>query len=85
MATKNKLISMSKGNDELRFEPFKMRSGETVGSLRVFYKDKSSGEMKPGKQGLTLKKSEVPEFVKKLKALYEMLPDDDDSDEAGDD
>ena len=76
MATNKKALVMPKGGDELRFETFKMRSGVVVGSLRVFYKDKASGEMKPGKQGLTLAKSEVPEFVKNLKALYERLPDD---------
>ena len=62
-------IAMKKGKEELRFELFK-----GVGSLRVFYKD---GDVwKPGRQGLTLKKSEMREFVAKLKELYALLPDE---------
>lgn len=68
-------VSMEKGNDELRFETFTMRDGSVVGSLRVFYQDKKTSEWKPGKQGLTLAKEQIPEFVKNLKALYAVLPD----------
>lgn len=70
-------ISMAKGNDELRFEPYTLKSGETIGSIRAFYQDKQ-GEWKPGKQGLTLRKEEFGKFVKRLKALYEALPDSED-------
>lgn len=77
MATKNAIkISMEKGKDELRFEPFKMKNGTIVASLRVFYQDRTSEDWKPGKQGLTLKKSEFPEFVKNMKKIHDLLPDD---------
>ena len=81
---KVKRISMAKGTEELRFEPYTLKSGETLGSLRVFYKDKQ-GEMQPGRQGLTLRKEEFPAFVACLKALYARLPDTADEDESTDD
>ena len=78
MATKKSkkfCASMAKGADELRFEPYELRSGEVVASLRVFYQDKKTSEWKPGKQGLTLSRDQIPEFVKNLKALYNELPE----------
>lgn len=73
MATKQ-IISMPKGKDEIRFDVYKPKSGPAIGSIRVFYK--AGEEMKPGKQGMTLKKSEFKEFVANLKELYNQLPDD---------
>ena len=82
MATKTSkvtpVIKMPKAgtkDDIIRFEPFALRSGEVVGSIRVFYLD-AQNERKPGKQGMTLHKREIPTFVKKLKELYEALPDE---------
>ena len=72
MATKQ-LISMPKGKNEIRFDVYKAKSGD-LGSIREFYK--AGEEWKPGKQGLTLKKSEMKEFVAKLKELHAQLPDE---------
>lgn len=64
---------MPKGQDELRFEVYKAKQGP-LASLRVFYM--AGEEWKPGKQGLTLKKKEIGPFVKRLKELYDLLPDE---------
>ena len=72
------VIEMNKGEDKLRFEPFKLRSGETVASLRAFYLDKKTEEWKPAKQGLTLRKAEIRNFVKCMKELYDQMPDEED-------
>lgn len=71
------VISMKKGDEELRFDSYTLKSGEVVGSLRVFYQDKS-GEWKPGRQGLTLRREEFVKFVRCLKELYAQLPSPED-------
>ena len=64
------------GKEQIRFEAFTTRGKETVASIRVFYNDKASNKMLPGRQGLTLRRSEISAFAKKLRELYDSLPED---------
>lgn len=64
---------MPKGGDTiLNFDLFKPAKGDPIISLRQFYSD-ADGNKKPGKQGLTLRYEDVPQFVENLKATYKAL------------
>jgi hypothetical protein len=67
-------IPIGDKGDLIRFEPFKKRDGVVVASIRYFYVDKE-GELRPGKQGLTLNREDMQPFSSKLKALYLKLPE----------
>ena len=72
--SKFKALTMPKGGDTtlLSFDLFHPAKGDPIISLRQFYSD-ADGNKKPGKQGLTLRYEDVPQFVENLKATYKAL------------
>ena len=53
---------------QARLSEFK---GQTYLSVRVYYEDRSTEEMKPGRNGINLPLSEAPEFFRLVEALKE--------------
>jgi hypothetical protein len=64
------LLTMPRGNEELRVTVVEATTdrGKRISwhSLRVFYLDRASGEMRPGKQGITLRGNEIAPLLEAL-------------------
>ncbi|GMT22627.1 hypothetical protein PFISCL1PPCAC_13924 [Pristionchus fissidentatus] len=65
----NELIEIGK----MKFASVSSFKGQTYVDIREFYMDKSSGEMKPGKKGISLNREQYANFKKIMAEIDEKL------------
>jgi hypothetical protein len=66
-------IPRKKGNGEVIRASLSTFKGNEMFSLRIWFKDGESGEMRPGKNGINLPRSEFPELERAVLELRKAL------------